>query len=121
MIIPTFHYADARAAIEFLREAFGAEEHAVFGEGDRVDHAELKLAGGWIMLGSKREDSPYDVGRQSVYVVVDDVDAHYRRARAAGAQIIREPVDQDYGGRDYSARDPEGNVWSFGTYAPAAA
>lgn len=118
MVIPSFHYEDARAAITFLCDAFGAEQHAVYGEGDRVDHAELKLAGGWIMLGSRRADSPYDVGRQSVYVVVDDVDAHYARAKGAGAEIFREPEDQDYGGRDYSARDPEGNVWSFGTYAP---
>jgi uncharacterized glyoxalase superfamily protein PhnB len=51
--------------------------------------------------------------------VVDEVDAHFARAKAAGAEIIREPEDQDYGGRDYSARDPEGNVWSFGTYAPS--
>ena len=71
------------------------------------------------MLGSSRPDSPYDTGRHSVYVVIEgNVDDHCRRAREAGAEIVREPEDQDYGGRDYSARDPEGNVRSFGTYAP---
>jgi len=122
MVIPTFHYTDASAAIEFLEKAFGFGRHAVFeGEGGRVEHAELKVpGGGWIMLGSRRDDSPYDTGAQSVYIVVEDVDAHCERARAAGADVFREPVDQDYGGRDYTARDPEGNVWSFGTYAPEA-
>ena len=52
--------------------------------------------------------------------MVDDPDAHYQRAKAAGAEIVRELEDQDYGSRDYSARDPEGNLWSFGTYNPAA-
>jgi uncharacterized glyoxalase superfamily protein PhnB len=71
------------------------------------------------MLGSSRPDSPYDTGRHPVYVVIDgDVDDHCARARAAGAEIVREPEDQDYGGRDYTARDPEGNVWSFGSYEP---
>jgi len=121
MVIPTFHYADAPAAIDFLERAFGFERHAVYeGEGGLVAHAEIKAAGGWLMLGSSRPDSPYDIGRQSVYVVIEsDVDAHCERARAAGADVFREPTDQDYGGRDYSCRDPEGNVWSFGTYAPS--
>jgi uncharacterized glyoxalase superfamily protein PhnB len=55
---------------------------------------------------------------QLVYVYVDDVDAHCERARAAGAEILREPEDQDYGARDYTARDPEGHIWSFGNYRP---
>src|SRR3954452_21955965 len=120
MIIPTFHYDDAHAAIEFLEKAFGFERHAVYeGDGGVVEHAQVKGAGGWLMLGSSRPDSPYDIGRQSVYVVIDgDVDAHCERARAAGAEVFREPEDQDYGGRDYSCRDPEGNIWSFVTYAP---
>ena len=59
-------------------------------------------------------------GSGAVYVVVkDDIDTHHDRAKAAGAQIVYGPADQDYGSRDYSARDPEGNLWSFGTYAPA--
>jgi uncharacterized glyoxalase superfamily protein PhnB len=123
LIIPTFHYDDANAAIDFLERAFGFERQAVYeGEERAVEHAELRGHGGWIMLGSSRPDSPYDTGKHSVYVVVEgDVDEHCGRARAAGAEIVREPEDQDYGGRDYTARDPEGNVWSFGTYAPTDA
>jgi uncharacterized glyoxalase superfamily protein PhnB len=66
---------------------------------------------------------PCDAGgvTMSTYAIVDDVDAHYARAKAAGAVITREPVTQDYGGRDYTAKDPEGNVWTFGTYDPWAA
>jgi uncharacterized glyoxalase superfamily protein PhnB len=119
MVIPTFHYDDAHAALDFLEAAFGFERHAVYeNEKGQVEHAEVKAPGGWIMLGSSRPESPYDIGRQSVYVVIDGVDAHCERAQAAGADVFREPEDQDYGGRDYSCRDPEGNIWSFGTYAP---
>jgi uncharacterized glyoxalase superfamily protein PhnB len=120
MVIPTFHYDDAHAAIAFLENAFGFERHAVY-ENDKgqVAHAEIKAVGGWLMLGQSRPESPYDIGRQSVYVVIDgDVDAHCEHARSAGADVFREPEDQDYGGRDYSCRDPEGNIWSFGTYLP---
>src|SRR3954468_17060537 len=96
VIIPTFHYADAHAAIEFLEKAFGFERHAVYeGDGGSVAHAEMKAAGGWLMLGSTRPRSPYGVRRQSVYVVIQgDVDAHCERARAAGAKVWREPEDQ---------------------------
>jgi uncharacterized glyoxalase superfamily protein PhnB len=119
MVIPTLHYDDAHAAIDFLEQAFGFERHAVHeGKGGRIEHAELRAQNGWIMLGSRRSDSPYDTGHSSAYVVVEDVDGHCERAKAAGADVFREPEDQDYGGRDYSCRDPEGNVWSFGTYAP---
>src|SRR3954454_21406201 len=107
MIIPTFHYDDAHAAIEFLEEAFGFERHAVYEDDDgNVAHAEIKGAGGWALLGSSRPDSPCNIGRQPVYVVIEgDVDAHCERARAAGADVFRNPQDQDYGGRDYSCRD----------------
>ncbi len=125
-LFPTFRYRDARAAIRWLREAFGFEEQAVYpGDGDTIAHAQLSYQGALIMLGTWREDDlrmrpAYEVGAvtSGLYVAVDDVDAHYARAKAAGAEIVREPVDQDYGGRDYSARDCEGNLWSFGTYRP---
>jgi uncharacterized glyoxalase superfamily protein PhnB len=122
MVIPTFHYDDPHAALDFLENAFGFERHAVYqNDKGQVEHAEVKAAGGWLMLGQSRPESPYDIGRQSVYVVIDGgVDAHCERARSAGAEVFREPEDQDYGGRDYSCRDPEGNIWSFGTYAPTA-
>jgi uncharacterized glyoxalase superfamily protein PhnB len=127
-IIPALQYEDAAAAIEFLCGAFGFARKAVYeGEGGAIAHAELTLGNGMVMLGSVNQ-SPY--GKQlvrpraaggvtmSVYAIVDDVDAHYARARAAGATIMREPVTQDYGGRDYTAKDPEGHLWTFGTYDP---
>ena len=77
------------------------------------------------MLGSAREDifgmkSPRKLGAisQSIYVAITGVDAHHHRAKEAGAEIVIELHDTDYGSRDYTARDPEGNVWSFGTYLP---
>ena len=120
---PAFRAADARALIRFLTEAFGFEEVVVYGEGDDVNHAELAWPlGGGVMLGSARgEDSendwPLRPGTCGVYVVTDDPDALHARAVAAGAKIIRELNDTDYGSREFTAADPEGNRWSFGTYA----
>lgn len=121
LIIPSFRYPDARAAIAFLKDAFGFEEHAVHDdEQGVVMHAELKLGESYIMLGQARADDGDRVpgGPSSVYVVLDDPDAHHARAAAAGAEIVQPPKDQDYGSREYAARDPAGNVWWFGTYAP---
>ncbi|MFJ7072320.1 VOC family protein [Streptomyces sp. NPDC098781] len=123
-IYPTLRYADAKAAIRQLTEAFGFTELAVYeGEDGSVAHAELAQGNGAVMLGSKGTGSVFDKAMESegptgVYVVVDDVDAHHRRAVEHGAEILMPPTDQDYGSRDYMARDLEGNVWSFGTYAP---
>ena len=133
-IIPCLRYEDAPAAIEFLCSAFGFIRHAVHADPDNpsiVHHAQLVRDGQMIML-STRADSDHarnapmvsvaEAGgnTQAPYVIVDDVDAHAEHARAAGADIFREPRDEDYGGRDYSARDPEGYVWSFGSYDPFA-
>jgi uncharacterized glyoxalase superfamily protein PhnB len=124
-IFPALRYRDARAAIRWLCDAFGFVEQAVYGEGERVDHAQLTCEGGMVMLGTARDDffrmkTPRELGYAagSIYVVVGDPDAHHARAVAAGAEIVRELTDQEYGSRDYSARDPEGYVWSFGTYQP---
>ena len=127
VVWPTLRYRDADRAIRFLIEAFGFEEAAVYRsqDGSRVDHAELRWpGGGGIMLGSLREggggiDLPVASG--SVYIVVEDPDALYARARAAGATVVREIRDQDYGSREFSVRDPEGVFWSFGTWAGADA
>jgi uncharacterized glyoxalase superfamily protein PhnB len=120
---PALRYRDARAAIRFLTEAFGFEELVVYGEGDRVDHAELRWpAGGGVMLGSAREDSSIKSlppGTGAIYLVTDDPDALYERAKAAGAEMFLELTDTDYGSRDFGVRDPEGVLWSFGTYAGA--
>jgi uncharacterized glyoxalase superfamily protein PhnB len=120
---PTLRARDARALIKFLVDAFGFEATVVYGDGDRVDHAQLSWPpGGGIMLGSAREtDGDQEVGATKpgefgAYVVTDEPDALYERAKAAGAEIIAAPHDQDYGSRDFAARDPEGNRWSFGTY-----
>lgn len=121
-MIATLRYRDARAAIEWLRQAFGFEPHAVYEEGGRVRHAELRWGSGMMMLGSGADDDASAVRRsvESIYVIVEDVDAHCARARAAGAEIVLEPNDQPYGSRDYQALDPEGHLWSFGTYRPEA-
>jgi len=112
---------DARALIKFLVEAFGFEETVVYGEGDRVDHAQLSWPlGGGIMLGSadRGPDDKWSLppGTFGAYVVADDIDALHDRAVKAGAEIIRAPHTTDYGSHDFAARDPEGNLWSFGTY-----
>ncbi|WP_327261860.1 VOC family protein [Streptomyces sp. NBC_01232] len=123
-ICPTLVYRDAKAAIRLLTEAFGFSQIAVYeGEDGSVTHAELAYGNGVVMLGSSGTGGVFDkamegAGPSGVYVVVDDVDAHHRRAVEHGAEIVMEPTDQDYGSRDYMARDAEGNVWSFGTYAP---
>ncbi|MFF9811498.1 VOC family protein [Streptomyces coeruleorubidus] len=123
-IYPTLLYADAKAAIRQLTEAFGFTELSVFeGEDGAVLHAELVQGNGAVMVGSKGRGGVFDAamkaaGTTGVYVVVDDVDAHHRRALDHGVEILMPPTDQDYGSRDYMARDLEGNVWSFGTYAP---
>ena len=119
-IFSTFRYDDALAAIDFLERAFGFERGDVHeGPDGKVHHAELHFGGEWIMLGSARDDG-IAAGPTTTYVVVDDPDAHHDRAKAAGAEIVRELIDQDYGSREYAARDPQGNVWSFGTYRPQA-
>ena len=122
-IYTSLRYRDAMAAIEFLEQAFGFERGAVHqGEDGTVHHAELRFAGEWIMLGQTSDGSDGRLDLESgptwVYVVVDDPDGHHERAVAGGAEIVRGLTDEDYGSRGYTARDPEGNVWSFGTYRP---
>ena len=126
-IIPCLSYRDAPAAIEWLKKAFGFSENFVVpGPDDTIAHAQLAFDGGMVMVGSIRDDelqmrTPCDLGgvTQSIYIVVEDADAHYARAVEAGAEIVRELEDTPYGSRDYSARDPEGHLWNFGTYRPA--
>ena len=119
---PTLRARDARALIRFLVGAFGFEETVVYGDGERVEHAQLSLPlGGGIMLGSAREPGEHDPwpiqpGTFGAYVVTDDPDGLFTRARAAGAEVTVELHNTDYGSRDFAVRDPEGNRWSFGTY-----
>jgi uncharacterized glyoxalase superfamily protein PhnB len=126
-IWPCFSYRDARAAIAFLVDAFGFEERAVYArETDPavVEHAELRWPlGGGVMLGTAgKDDSPFGTrppGNDSTYVVCDDPDGLFERATRAGAEVVRGLVDEGYGSRGFTVRDPEGNLWSFGTYAGA--
>lgn len=123
-VCPTLRYKDAKTAIALLKEAFGFTEVAVYENAEGVvEHAELAYGNGMVMLGTVREDTAFgraakDLGPVSVYVAVDDPDAHHARARSYGVAIVREPADQEYGSRDYLARDAEGNLWTFGSYAP---
>jgi uncharacterized glyoxalase superfamily protein PhnB len=125
---PTLRARDARALIRFLVDAFGFEETAVFGDqpdgsGDVVVHGQLSWPlGGGVMLGSQRPAGPdgdpwaLSPGTAGCYVVTDDPDALHDRAVAAGARVLQELHDTDYGSREFAALDPEGNRWSFGTY-----
>jgi uncharacterized glyoxalase superfamily protein PhnB len=130
-VIPALRYRDASAAIDWLCNIFGFERHAVYpGENGTIGHAELKLGGGMIMLGSQKEDefanrfkSPADIGgfeTCSAYIVVPDADAVHTRAVAAGAVIVRPLQDTPYGSREFGVKDPEGHSWSVGTYDPWA-
>jgi uncharacterized glyoxalase superfamily protein PhnB len=125
---PGLVYEDAHAAIRFLAEAFGFERRLLVPgveEGD-VAHAELAWPeGGGVMLGSaNRLDSIVSqrpTGLAATYVVTDEPDALFERALAAGAELVQGLRDEDYGSRGFSVRDPEGNIWSFGTYRGAEA
>ena len=128
-IIPCLRYRNALGMVDWLCDAFGFQEHAVYADGDTVHHAQLVFGNGMVMLGStsnagewgKAIVQPEDVGgreTQSACVVVADADAHYARATAAGATIVIDIADQAYGGRGYSCRDPEGHLWWFGSYDP---
>jgi uncharacterized glyoxalase superfamily protein PhnB len=120
-IYPSLRYRDAKAAIEFLAAAFGFEVRVSYADDDGVvHHAELTYGPSILMMGTERDDKYGGrTGRGMTYVAVDDADAHCARAREAGAEIVAELHDTDYGSRDYTASDPEGNIWSFGTYRPA--
>jgi uncharacterized glyoxalase superfamily protein PhnB len=126
-IYPVLQYRDAPAAMAWLERAFGCRilsDHR--DDSGAVVHAELRLGNGIIMTGSCKDDGPFMLktpretgfSTQSIYVVVQQVDALFERAKAAGAEIVWGIRDTDYGSRDFSVRDPEGHLWSFGTYAP---
>ena len=124
---PTFRYRDAAKMIDWLAEAFGFAINSKFTSGDAVTHAELSLDGAMIMVSDVRDDdygrmvgASGNPGGKSTYIALDEVDAVYARAKAAGAKILEEPVNRDYGSRDFICADPQGNVWSFGTYRPKA-
>ena len=129
VVISCLRYRHAPAAIEWLCEAFGFKKHLVVpGENGIIAHAQLSFGNGMIMLGSvydsdygrliKQPDQIGGAETQTAYVIVGNPDAHYARAKAAGAEILLDIKDEDYGGRGYTCRDPEGHVWTFGSYNP---
>jgi uncharacterized glyoxalase superfamily protein PhnB len=128
-IIPALRYRDADAGLQFLESAFGAEPREVHRDEDGViRHAVVRLGDGLVMVGQAAGDGWLGgeparplASTVSLYVVVDDPDAHHERAVAAGATVVRPLDDMEYGSREYSVRDPEGNLWSFGTYDPYGA
>lgn len=126
-IFPILRYKDARNAIRWLCTTFGfVELFSVPESGQPVRHAQLKLDTNVIMLGSVRPDdgmtSPQLLGvaTQALFVYVGDVDAHFERARSAGAEITSQLQNTDFGSREYHVRDLEGHLWTFGTYLPNA-
>jgi uncharacterized glyoxalase superfamily protein PhnB len=130
-IMPCLRYRDASASIEWLCEAFGFEKQAIYpNEDGTIAHAQLTFGNGMIMLGSipeketawgkliKQPDEMGGAETQCAYLIVADPDALYARAKAAGARIIVEIKDEDYGGRGFSCYDLEGHLWNFGSYDP---
>jgi uncharacterized glyoxalase superfamily protein PhnB len=128
-LMPLMRYRDVGVASEWLCAAFGFETHfAAKAPDGQVFYAELRFADSMIMLGSVGEpgldalmSQPDDAGTaqtQSCYVVVPGTEAHYERAKRAGAEIVLDLKQDDKGGRGYSCRDPEGHVWNFGSYDP---
>ena len=131
-VIPSLRYRDAHQAIEFLVRALGFAKQAVYdGPNGTVAHAQLTLGHGMVMLGSASNEGawgdrmvqPDEIGGRETsapYLVVPDAAAVYERAKAAGAEIVGELVEMDYGGKAFSCRDPEGHLWSVGEYDPWA-
>jgi uncharacterized glyoxalase superfamily protein PhnB len=128
-IIPCLRYHDAHAAIEWLCKAFGFTKNAVYeNEQGGVEHAQLVYGDGMIMLGEVRDTDfgrqiaqPDQIGdreTQCPYVIVVNCKSHYQQAKDAGAVIVDEYAEKDYGGAGYSCRDPQGHLWHFGSYDP---
>jgi PhnB protein len=117
-ITPYLLYNDVAGAIRWLTTAFGLQESMRLpGPDGKIAHAEMRLADGLIMMGCPGPEyqNPKRLGHvtQHLYIYVDDVDAHFERARKASAQILEKPSDQFYGDRRYAAVDPEGHCWYF--------
>jgi uncharacterized glyoxalase superfamily protein PhnB len=121
---PCLTYRDVRGAMAWLKAAFAIDGQALAAQGarhdDPLDHALLTIESGTILVESERPEQLHGphAGRGWVYVTITDADAHYQRARQAGAQVYGEPHDYGGGHRGYSARDLEGNLWTFGTAQP---
>src|SRR6516164_5285115 len=128
-VVPTMPYHNTVAMVEWLCDAFGFQRRFIVkGEDGAIKHAELTFGESMIMVVPV-QDTPFEklvvhpnqlggVETQTCYLVVNDVDAHYAKAKAKGAEIIFGVRVEDRGGRGYACRDPEGHMWMFGTYDP---
>ena len=123
-IFPIIRFNDADAGLAWLKDALGFEEHGVFrGDDGVVQHGELRLDGAWVMIGSESAESTdrfgHHAGKGFYYLAVDDAAAAFERARSSGADLTSELESREYGGCEFSLRDPEGNIWSVGEYDPS--
>jgi uncharacterized glyoxalase superfamily protein PhnB len=129
MLSVALRYRDVAAASDWLCTAFGFQRHFVAtSETGAVHFAQLTFGSAMLMLTSvhgtglnryiKQPDEIGGAETQSCYLLVSDADAHCARARSSGAEIIFDIQDDDFGGRSYACRDPEGHIWNFGTYDP---
>ena len=128
--IPNLIYSDANAAVSFLKKVFGFKERGVYKDDNgKIFHAQLVLGKALIMVNPFNPDSAFGkmlnlpknlegYNTQTPYFIIENVDEHYKNAKANGAEIVMDIKDEDYGGRGYSCKDPEGNIWSFGSYNP---
>ena len=128
-IIPIMRYKNARTAIAWLCRTFGFEEHLVIaGNNNSIEHAQLILGECMIMLGSIKNDSygkyfktPGDIdgmNTQAPYIIIDKIDEHYQKVVSEKTEILIPLKEEDYGGKSYTCKDPEGHIWSFGSYNP---
>lgn len=128
-MMPCLRYRDAAGAIEWLCDTLGFEKHVVVPDmHGGIAHAELSFGNGMVMLGSvvgsdygallKQPDEIGGFSTQSNYLVVNDADMVYQRVKASGAAVVIDIKDEDYGGRGFTCRDPEGHLWTLGTYDP---
>jgi uncharacterized glyoxalase superfamily protein PhnB len=118
-VIPLLVYRDIAAAHDFLVRVFGFESGIIERSPDgQVVHGEVQAGRTTIWLHRASVAQGLDTGTSSdsgLVIHVDDVDAHFEHARAAGVQVEKEPVDQPYGQREYGVRDLEGHRWWFAT------
>jgi len=124
-LYPTLRCGNAEAMIRWLKDVLGFKERVIYRGDGVVHHAELMLGSSILMLGQSRDDEyGKQVGKGSktdaIYAAIDDVDALHAKVKASGVKIETELHNTNYGSRDFACRDPEGNLWSFGTYWPKA-
>jgi uncharacterized glyoxalase superfamily protein PhnB len=125
-IFPIIRFNDSEAGLAWLKDALGFEEHSVFrGDDGSIQHGELRHGDAWVMIGSEPAGGDDRFGAHAgtgfIYLAVDDAAASFELAKRAGANLTSELESREYGGREFSLRDPEGNIWSAGEYDPSRA